>query len=576
MANLPRAKTTIVETGGGQGLSTDLVAVFSCMSTGLDGKLALYTNVQDIANEFGAGEGLELAALFTKETGLGILFGKLPTATAGSIANVDVTGVTGSSAVTFSAGTVVDDAEIFVKVMTGGTIGTAGIEIAVSVDRGRTYGANIRLGTATSYLIPGTGITVAFAAGNLVAGDVAKCFTTAPRWNGAGLTAMFTALKSQARLPRAIAICGDVDGTLLDAVISEINAYETSGARYARAYVNVRDQYYPAARQGTTTVTTAQAGKTYTRAAGSWIADGFKIGMTVVFGGFVQTASNGAKTITNVTATVITVAEVIGTDEAAVANTTATATESKSAWRSAVDLVVNGATPSAAKIASRVFARMGRGRKRSAVDNISMRRRPMFWAEVIRSYQHDIHISAAKVELGGLDGWSIWDADGNLVEHDERIDGGGLSARLGCFTSVDGEAGAFCALPLSLDTDNAPLSRAPVCYVADLVATVSQRVWTKRLNGELNLTASGKPSEAECTRLEDLANAEIGAVVLAAGPEGTRISSDDAEGPTLGTTMERNVDLSTPGTNVPVETFFVPKGYLEKITNTIRVRRGGA
>lgn len=73
----------------------------------------------------------------------------------------------------------------------------------------------------------------------------------------------------------------------------------------------------------TGTVTTVQAGKTYTRAAGSYLTDGLLPGDTIDWTGFVQADSNGRKTIAAVTATVMTVIEAIGTGETAVAGTSA-------------------------------------------------------------------------------------------------------------------------------------------------------------------------------------------------------------------------------------------------------------
>lgn len=67
------------------------------------------------------------------------------------------------------------------------------------------------------------------------------------------------------------------------------------------------------------TITTNQAGKTYTRATGSFLTDGFLPGDTVDWTGLVQSASNGRKTIASVTATVMTVIEAIGSNETSVA-----------------------------------------------------------------------------------------------------------------------------------------------------------------------------------------------------------------------------------------------------------------
>jgi hypothetical protein len=76
----------------------------------------------------------------------------------------------------------------------------------------------------------------------------------------------------------------------------------------------------------TATVTTSQSGKTYTRATGSFVTDGFLPGDTIVVAGLVNSASNGRKTIAIVSALVITVIEAIGADETSVGSVSVTHT----------------------------------------------------------------------------------------------------------------------------------------------------------------------------------------------------------------------------------------------------------
>ena len=100
---------------------------------------------------------------------------------------------TGTSVIT-ATGTPVDDTFIKFLVVAGGTIGAAGITFQISLDAGRNFGPVLALGTAVSYAIPGTGITLAFAAGTLVAGDYAQLSTIAPTWDDAGIAACLAAL----------------------------------------------------------------------------------------------------------------------------------------------------------------------------------------------------------------------------------------------------------------------------------------------------------------------------------------------------------------------------------------------
>lgn len=67
---------------------------------------------------------------------------------------------------------------------------------------------------------------------------------------------------------------------------------------------------------------TTQGTKTYTRASGSFSADGYRVGDIIIVAGFTNTESNGLKTIATVGTTTITVVEDIGADEVAAAGRT--------------------------------------------------------------------------------------------------------------------------------------------------------------------------------------------------------------------------------------------------------------
>lgn len=104
---------------------------------------------------------------------------------------------TGTSAITFT-GAAYDQFYILVTIVTGGTVGTTGIQFTVSLDAGRSLNLpRINLGTATTYAIPNTNVTINFqSTKTLVAGDTARCVTTAPAWNASGVNAALAALKA--------------------------------------------------------------------------------------------------------------------------------------------------------------------------------------------------------------------------------------------------------------------------------------------------------------------------------------------------------------------------------------------
>jgi hypothetical protein len=139
----------------------------------------------------------EAAAISALSGGV-ILSVQIPIAATGTAKAVQHTG-TGTSVVTVTLdGTVgaYDDYYVVLRPSVGGTIGTTGMTFQFSLDAGRTYTPAIALGTAVTYAIPNTGITLNFAAGTLVAADTYKFQTIAPAWNAAGVTAAIAALQA--------------------------------------------------------------------------------------------------------------------------------------------------------------------------------------------------------------------------------------------------------------------------------------------------------------------------------------------------------------------------------------------
>jgi len=95
------------------------------------------------------------------------------------------------------------------RCLTGGTVGTAGCVVQVSLDAGRNWGSPIALGTAntlylgqgslTSRLPGGTGVQINFGAGTLIAGDSWAFGTVGPQWDDAGVEAALAILREPVR-----------------------------------------------------------------------------------------------------------------------------------------------------------------------------------------------------------------------------------------------------------------------------------------------------------------------------------------------------------------------------------------
>lgn len=659
MAQRMNANTKATEGAAQSGPSSYLAAVLSCMQKGTPAKFRIVNSADEVSSVNGFGEGYEFVANYNEIADGSVLFASLDTATAGAISNVDNTQVKGSSAASFT-GTPYDDEQLQVKVADDGNqgngtaVGTAGISIQYSRDGGLTWSRARRLGTATSYAIASVGVTVTFSAGTLKTGDLASCYCKSPKWDSTALTAAITALLARSDKPRAIMVCGDCpDRTTLQELIAQAAALR-AGNRFTRLFFNLRDYLPKAVFQGSRTFTASlaaaivsvnAAGKTYTRTTGSWLDDGFVNGDTVNWAGFVNAGNNGRHVITALTATVMTVAEVL-VDEIDVGNTTCSTlgeslvaasatkkyTRTVGSWLTdgfavgqtatitgfvnagnngphvitavtALDLTVAevlvdelapvfGVTASAQELDSTWTAALGgvvgdtlatelvdqgvspyggRGRRVSPTDG-SNKRRPASWWALMRWMQHDPAVAPYRVSDGPLDGGNITivDANGDPEDHDERTMGGLLDNRISCLESKDDRTGVFASLALTLDNDNAVLSRVQTAGVSDIISDVVQTATSNKLGSSPQTNKDGTLTEAAARAIEDYVRGEIEKKVLTKGPlDGLpQASSVDS------VSISRSVNVLTPGALVPTVTKWTPLGVLEQIENTVQANSG--
>jgi hypothetical protein len=317
MATTPRATTTVQDTATAKAGGQDLVCILAPVPSSADITPRQFGSASAIYAQHGYSEGVEYAALHVEQTGLPVLFVGLPISTVGAVGRSNGAGNTGSSVVTAVAGGsgVLAEHEGRVVVVTGGTIGTSQIVLDVSLDDGRSY-KRVRLGTASSYVIPFVGVTLNFAAGTLVAGDTCLTwFGSAPRVASADITTARNALASMLKFFRSMLLIGDVqNSTEALAFNTELDAYASSNDRFVfgRASVPDRLPYATMSKDrrvmtGSPSLTFAEVGgtgDTITRATGSWLADGFAVGDVITVTG---TASNNVTgPIASLSATVIT------------------------------------------------------------------------------------------------------------------------------------------------------------------------------------------------------------------------------------------------------------------------------
>lgn len=210
------------ETDGALGVlppsTGQLLAVVGVSSAGPLDTVATYGRVPSLVADFGSGPLVEAAARHIETTGDPVAVVRTGQTTAGTEGAVVKTG-TGTSVVTVDpASAPLDDYELYLLVIAGGTIGVAGITLQWSLDGGRTLSPVTALGVANEFAVPGSGVTIDFGVGTLVAGDTIACRTTAPAPNGTELGAALTALKNSAVSWELCHITAPIDATLFDVV----------------------------------------------------------------------------------------------------------------------------------------------------------------------------------------------------------------------------------------------------------------------------------------------------------------------------------------------------------------------
>jgi hypothetical protein len=332
MATLPKAKTTVKATAGAVARGLDTICLLAPSPTNADMKPRIFGKADDVYQFHGYSEGVEYCSFHAQEVRKPILYVALPIETEGVVGRFNTEGNTGTSVPTVSAlaGGCLTEHDGSVIVHTGGTIGTDQIVLLVSLDGGRKY-KKVRLGTASTYTFPFVNARIDFAAGTLVAGDeIISWHGTGPRCDTADITTARQELAQVLKFFRSMLLIGDLQSdTEAAAFRDQLNAYETSDDRfvYGRASVLDRLPYSEMSKvvvrmTGSPSLTFAEvgaSGDTITRASGSWIADGFVQGDTIVITG--TSGNNITAVLAGVTATVLT----LGTEDLA-AEVTANAT----------------------------------------------------------------------------------------------------------------------------------------------------------------------------------------------------------------------------------------------------------
>jgi hypothetical protein len=232
---MTQPKVTITELDGAIGVLPPsegaLYAVCGVSSSGPVATPATYARIPSLVADFGQGPGVEAAAYYIEKYGAVVFTRAAAETTAGAAGTVDDDDVDGTSVITADDTTTepYDDYEVLFRVVLGGTIGTGPITFRYSLDGGRTMSPLISLGTANTYTIPNSGVTLDFAAGTLVSGDEATFRTSAPKWTTTEIAAAIDALKNSLVTWEIVHVVGDLAGADFDVVDPKFAAMRALG-----------------------------------------------------------------------------------------------------------------------------------------------------------------------------------------------------------------------------------------------------------------------------------------------------------------------------------------------------------
>ncbi len=242
---------TVLDGGGSTVVvpaSSVQVVIGNC-SGGTAATVVATRNANTLTTAVGVGPAVDAAAQAIA-AGATVLFMKAATTTPG-VASAVISTSWGTSVLTVT-GAAYDGYLVKVVVTNAGTIATTGCRIKISLDAGRTYGPEIALGTATTFAITGTNLTLNFAAGTLLLGGTSTFGCTPPLATTTSIQACLVALEAS---PYAVTGWGSMHivGPYAGADASSIQGYldtMVTTKTFPRAIIGVRDVILPTAYGG--------------------------------------------------------------------------------------------------------------------------------------------------------------------------------------------------------------------------------------------------------------------------------------------------------------------------------------
>ena len=195
--------------------------------------------------------------------------------------------------------------------------------------------------------------------------------------------------------------------------------------------------------------------------------------------------------------------------------------QTKAEWMAAIDTEFDTIDDN-----HRITLSAGKGRIFSPFSRWYLRW-PVAWAAAIREAQHDLHIPAWR-KSDGPTGAILHDADGNLVEWDDEVDGAaGSAARFETYrTWANGPAGAFIAQSPTRASDSSLLVHAHNTDVVNRARTVCQAATEHAIGKSLILKPDGTATADSISEIESFVRTSLANDLLAdKRGEGPRVSN---------------------------------------------------
>lgn len=220
-------------------LTVDTHLKIGACSLGTTNAIYSFTREEDVRAELGAGPLVEAGIDALKVAGGPVFLQKVNASVAGSSGSVTQSG--GGPLMTVT-GASVDDFQGIVRITKGGAVGTA--EFQYSLDGGDTWGSTIV--TATTYPVPGSGLSLGFPAGTYVLDETYTWTSSAPYYVADDLNAAFAALWVDPREWLFVHVIGKAataaDSASMVAVVqSQLDSAVATKYRYTEAIVEMAD-----------------------------------------------------------------------------------------------------------------------------------------------------------------------------------------------------------------------------------------------------------------------------------------------------------------------------------------------